>query len=44
MQRYDMRLCDIRSPAPKRDVNPALVVLYFGHAEKYAKKWIDDIE
>ena len=39
-----MHLCDICSPASKRDVNPALVVLYFSHAEKHAKKWIDDIE
>lgn len=39
-----MHLRDIRSPAPKRDVNPALVVLYFSHAEKHAKKWIDDVE
>jgi nucleotide-binding universal stress UspA family protein len=44
MQRYNMHLCDIRSPASKRDVNPALVVLYFSHAEKRAKKWIDDVE
>lgn len=39
-----MHLRDICSPASKRDVNPALVVLYFSHAEKHAKKWIDDIE
>jgi|GEM_PF-6787349 len=25
-------------------MNPALVVLYFSHAEKHAKKWIDDVE
>jgi nucleotide-binding universal stress UspA family protein len=25
-------------------MNSALVVLYFSHAEKYAKKWIDDVE
>jgi nucleotide-binding universal stress UspA family protein len=35
----------IYAPSLLKEMNPALLVLYyFSHAEKHAKKWIDDVE
>jgi nucleotide-binding universal stress UspA family protein len=34
----------VETPPLLKWMNPALVALYFSHAEKYAKKWVGDVE